>query len=264
MYDILLVDDEEIFLQYMEQAIDWASFGCRICASLKDGKSALEYILSQRPDVVFMDISIPRINGLDVCEQMRAQGVDSRLIITTAHDEFTFAYKAIKLDIEDYLLKPFTADELAAALGKVVEKLGGAASEEPAPLPPEEPTAPARRSHGEDDALIQRIERYIAEHYTEADLTIDRVAEALQFENSYLRRVYKRSMGITIAQRIDLLRVQRAKELLADGSYVNREIAALIGYSDQYYFSKRFKHLCGDTPTAFRNKQKPANEPARE
>ena len=102
--------------------------------------------------------------------------------------------------------------------------------------------------------LLQQIEYYIAAHYTETDLTIGKIAEALRFENSYLRRIYKRATGITITQKIEMLRIQQAKELLESGSYSNREIAERVGYSDQYYFSKRFKQLCQDTPTDYRKK----------
>lgn len=57
MYEVLLVDDEEIFLEYMQQAIDWPAYDCRICASHTNGLKALEYIITNRPDIVFLDIN---------------------------------------------------------------------------------------------------------------------------------------------------------------------------------------------------------------
>lgn len=246
MYKILLVDDEEIFLEYMCQAIDWNSLGCQICSLCEDGESALAYILENRPDIVFMDISIPRMNGLEVCEHVRARNIPTILVIMSAHDEFKFAHKAIKLDAADYLLKPFTEKELESTLKKVLEKLQ--------PKHPSSPSLP--QTSVKSGGLIDCIENYIQEHYHEPDLTIDRMAEALQFENSYLRRVYKRSTGITITQRIDELRIQHAKELLERDDVLNREIASKVGYSDQYYFSRRFKQICGETPTEFRIRRK--------
>lgn len=68
MYKVLLVDDEEIFLEYMCQAINWEEFNCCIGACCEDGESALMYIEKNQPDIVFMDISIPRMSGLEVCE----------------------------------------------------------------------------------------------------------------------------------------------------------------------------------------------------
>ena len=81
-----------------------------------------------------------------------------------------------------------------------------------------------------------------------------RIAKDLRFENSYLRRIYKRSSGITISERLEELRMQHARKLLTDTKLLNSEIAAACGFSDQYYFSRRFKQLCGCTPSAYRCK----------
>lgn len=86
MYEVLLVDDEEIFLEYMQQAIDWPAYDCRICASHTNGLKALEYIITNRPDIVFLDINIPNMDGIEVCEKIRAAGLDTSIVITTAHD----------------------------------------------------------------------------------------------------------------------------------------------------------------------------------
>lgn len=247
MYEVLLVDDEEIFLEYMQQAIDWPAYDCRICASHTNGLKALEYIITNRPDIVFLDINIPNMDGIEVCEKIRAAGLDTSIVITTAHDEFSFAYKAIKMDIVDYMLKPFTTQELEDVLQKVLKRL-------PSKDFSFHSSETAKPKKMKEQWLLQQIEYYIAAHYTETDLTIGKKAEALRFENSYLRRIYKRATGITITQKIEMLRIQQAKELLESGSYSNREIAERVGYSDQYYFSKRFKQLCQDTPTDYRKK----------
>lgn len=251
MYRILLADDEEIFLDYMCQAIDWESFGCQICARCEDGVSAWRAMQEKQPDIVFLDISMPRMDGLEVCERIHDEKTETMVVIMSAHDEFSFACKAIKLDVTDYLLKPFTETELETSLRRVLGKL---TQRRPAlPLEQERMREAAEASVGRNDRLVNQIESYIAEHYHERDLSIDRIAMALQFENSYLRRVYKRSTGVTIAQRIDEIRIQRAKALLQEGRLLNREIAEAVGYSDQYYFSRRFKEISGETPTEYRS-----------
>lgn len=100
--------------------------------------------------------------------------------------------------------------------------------------------------------LVDRIENYLYEHYQEEDLSLNRIALELQFESSYLRRVYKTQKGVTISQKLQSIRIDRAKELLDSGVFWNKEICELVGYSDQYYFSKRFKQICGCTPTEYR------------
>ena len=239
MYNVLLVDDEEIFLEYMQNTFDWKRHQCQICACLNDGQSALEYISAHPVDVVFIDISMPRMNGLEVCERLAGAPDAPAFVITTAYDEFSFAYRAIKLGIADYLLKPFTTEELETALSKILGEMETNHAE----------IAEKEEKPEENMSLIGRIDAYLEQHYTEAGLTVARIAKDLRFENSYLRRIYKRSSGITISERLEELRMQHARKLLTDTKLLNSEIAAACGFSDQYYFSRRFKQLCGCTPT---------------
>lgn len=246
MYDVLLVDDEEIFLEYMQKNFDWEKYHCRICACLNDGESALEYIASHCVDIVFIDISMPHMNGLEVCERAVQLPNTPAFVIATAYDEFSFAYRAIKLGIADYLLKPFTTEELEKSLVRIIRELE-------AKMP-----ADKRQSTAENSSLIGKIEDYLKQHYQEAGLTVTRMARELQFENSYLRRLYKRDTGKTVFQRLEELRMERAKEMLMNTNRPNAEIAVACGFADQYYFSRRFKQLCGCTPSAFRNQMKVA------
>ncbi len=246
MYRVAIVDDEEIFLDFMEQAIDWAAHGCLITGRFTDGESALRYILDEKPDIVFIDISMQKISGLEVCRLAKEQGSEAVLVVMTAHDEFSFAYQALKLRLQDYLLKPFSRAELESVLKNAIATVERRAEG----AEPAERQAVAKDYEGKGERLIESIESYIAGHYRESGFTINRMAEELRFENSYLRRVYKRRTGKTIAQRLDELRMEKAKELLAGSDMLNRDIAAAVGYSDQDYFSKRFKQLNGETPSA--------------
>ena len=116
MYQVLLADDETIFLEFMQNIINWAEQDCRICGCAANGRLALDCILSQQPDIAFIDISMPLLNGIEVCQAVREKEIPVKLIIMTGHDEFSFAYQAIKLGIDDYLLKPFSREELLEAL----------------------------------------------------------------------------------------------------------------------------------------------------
>lgn len=253
MYDILLVDDEPIFLEFLQAAIDWGALGCRICACREDGAKALEYIMEYEPNIAFLDICMPNKDGLEVCGIVRERNLPTKLIIMTGHDEFTFAYQAIKLEIDDYLLKPFTAEELTKSLQKTMakieqERVQAAQAGQREPRPSGAVAPPATKS----DLLIRKIDEYLLANYQESELTQAQVAAALQYDSSYLRRVYKQKTGMTIFQRLEAIRIARAKELLASGLYWNKEVAYLTGFSDPYYFSKRFKQVSGYTPTEFR------------
>lgn len=123
MYKVLLVDDENIFLNFMSKVVDWTIEGCEIVGTASDGEQALSLILSQHPDVVFLDINMSGMNGLEVCRKLTEERNTTKIIITTAHNEFSFAQKAIKLNVFDYLLKPFDKTELLDALHRCIEQL---------------------------------------------------------------------------------------------------------------------------------------------
>ena len=112
MYRVLLVDDESIFLEFMQTVCDWKSHQCEIIGCAEDGRKALEMISSEKPDIAFVDVNIPLMDGLEVCRIVKERDLPVKLVIVTAHDEFRFAYQAIKLGINDFLLKPFSREEL--------------------------------------------------------------------------------------------------------------------------------------------------------
>lgn len=122
-YKVLLVDDENIYLQYLSRIIDWEELQCGICGFAKDGEEALVLIREKHPDIVFMDINMSRMNGLEACEAIKGSDAETRVIIMTAYDEFSFAHQAIKLNVFDYLLKPFDKEELKEALGKCIKDI---------------------------------------------------------------------------------------------------------------------------------------------
>lgn len=101
------------------------------------------------------------------------------------------------------------------------------------------------------EILVNKIEQYLQEHYQEGTLSVNVIAENLFFENSYIRRVYKTQTGKTIMQRLEEIRIEKARELLREEGIRCAEAAELTGFSDPYYFSKRFKLFCGCTPSEY-------------
>ncbi len=99
--------------------------------------------------------------------------------------------------------------------------------------------------------LTQRLDIYLQEHFHQSDLTIDRIAEDLFYENSYIRKIYKEKTGKTISHALEELRIAKAKELLRS-DYLQSDIAEMCGFSNQFYFSKRFKQICGCSPSAYK------------
>lgn len=254
VYNILLADDETIFLEFMQNIINWNDYHCNVCASLKDGRSVCDYILINQPDIAFIDISMPLMDGIQVCEKVRENNSTTRLVITTAHDEFNFAYQAIKLGIDDYLLKPFSKDELIKTLGKVINNINFKQQGFNEKEVMDQTFEHLEEGSTKYKIMTHAIDDYLNVNYSRKSLTLATIAGDLGFESSYLRRIYKITSGSTITQKLEDIRIGQAKHLLLMGEYQNQEIAEMVGYSDQFYFSKRFKQACGISPTEYQRR----------
>lgn len=120
---VFFAEDEPLARDVLRDAI-YAHPGLRLVGEAADGASALERILLLRPDVVFMDIQMPEMTGLEV---LRRLDYLPQIVFTTAYDQY--AVTAFELHAVDYLLKPFTRARFAASVARLLE---GAAQERPA------------------------------------------------------------------------------------------------------------------------------------
>lgn len=101
---------------------------------------------------------------------------------------------------------------------------------------------------------VKVILRYINNNYTSPDLTVQKIADEFFFHPSYLTRIFKEYNGISPMKYIIVLRMRQAIEMLKTKSYSVLQIAAALGYKNQFYFSKEFKKFYGVPPTEYFNK----------
>lgn len=123
MYKLILVDDEADVREGVYQEIDWAGCGFEVTGRAENGREALEQAERWSPDVVVTDIRMPFMDGLQLSERIRAEHPSAKIIILTGFDEFEYARKAIRLGVEEFVLKPFSSREFMQALHKVKAKL---------------------------------------------------------------------------------------------------------------------------------------------
>lgn len=119
MYKLILVDDEAEVREGMRRRIDWASYGFVVTGEAENGREALDLLERDMPDVVVTDISMPIMNGLELSAALRERYPTVKIVILTGYDEFEYARQAIRLEVQDYVLKPVTA----AGVGEILQKL---------------------------------------------------------------------------------------------------------------------------------------------
>lgn len=123
MYSVFAVDDEPIVLEGIRSKIDWEGSGFTFAGEATDGEIALSMIHEIKPDILITDIKMPFMDGLQLAQAIKQTQPWIKIIILSGHDEFDYAKKAISIGIEDYLLKPFTPDELLASLNKTAVQI---------------------------------------------------------------------------------------------------------------------------------------------
>ncbi len=116
MYKVLIADDELIIRKGLCCIVDWNALGYEIIGEACNGEEALNFILQKKPDVVLIDIRMPKMHGLETIKKAKEQGFDGKVIILSGYSEFSYAQEAIRYGIQFYLTKPVDEDELEQIL----------------------------------------------------------------------------------------------------------------------------------------------------
>lgn len=120
MIRAVLIDDETRGLRSLELLIKKYCPEVMLVAMSKEAAEGIDLINTHQPDVVFLDINMPKMNGFEMLERLKFR--EFQLVFTTAHEEY--ALRALKKRAIDYLLKPISGTELKEAMEKVKKKVG--------------------------------------------------------------------------------------------------------------------------------------------
>ncbi|MEH7250806.1 response regulator [Neobacillus niacini] len=122
MLKAVIFDDEYIVLKGLKM-IDWSKYGIEVVGTAMNGIEALEVFQTHRPDIVFSDIRMPGLDGLQVIERILEDKPDTICIVFSGFNEFQYVKRAIKLGVTDYLEKPITIPIIEDAIKRVIEKI---------------------------------------------------------------------------------------------------------------------------------------------
>lgn len=123
MYTALFVDDEKSVSESLISGVSWNDFGVSNLLTASDGESALVEMAKHPVDLLITDIKMPRMDGMELLKKVRADYPDTRCILLTAYGEFQYARQAIRLGVENYLLKPLDQNELENTIEKALDNL---------------------------------------------------------------------------------------------------------------------------------------------
>ena len=163
---------------------------------------------------------MPQMNGLDLAHLVKEQSPSCHIIFLTGYDDFEFARKAIKLGADDYLLKPFSKDDIEEMLAKVKGKL----DQERKKAQVEDLV-----SHGYSTDLEEAIHARLAD----SQLTLKDLAYQLGFSASYLSVLIKKKLGLPFQDYLIQERMKKAQLLLLTTDLKIYEIADQVGFEER-------------------------------
>ncbi|NLO85135.1 MAG: helix-turn-helix domain-containing protein [Clostridiales bacterium] len=236
MFKVLIIDDEMPIHVALQSLIDWENLHAHEPYSAYNGKEALELMERLNPDIVFVDMNMPVMNGKDFLASASGLYPESQFIVISGYDDFEYAHAAIKYNVVDYLLKPLDRDEIMKALKVAIDRL------------PEDSLDANELTPTE---IIATVRDYIDRNY-QRDISIKELTDKFYFSKEYLSRLFREEYGCPIYEYVLKVRLEKAREYLMNPNMQIQEISDKLGYSNANYFGKAFRRRYGVTPSEFR------------
>ncbi|WP_054860272.1 response regulator [Gracilibacillus sp. JCM 18860] len=123
MWKLLIAEDESIIRRGLKKSLNWEAYSINVIGEAEDGEEALKKAKELRPDILFIDINMPFLNGLELMEKLRPILPNAVFIVISGYNEFIYAQKAIKMGTIDYILKPVKKTELKRTVEDAVNIL---------------------------------------------------------------------------------------------------------------------------------------------
>ncbi|WP_242878773.1 response regulator [Clostridium beijerinckii] len=120
---ILIVEDEINAREGLGNLLGKINKNYMVCGKASDGEQGFLLAKEHKPDLIFTDIEMPKINGLDMLQKIKDCGQDPYIIILSGYSDFKYAQKGIKLGVKEYLLKPITYTALKNTMDDIEKKL---------------------------------------------------------------------------------------------------------------------------------------------
>ena len=236
-YRVMVIDDEESARKLMKAAIKWDELGMEVVGEAASGIEAINIIDDLRPDIAFVDISMPFMDGIEFTQTATARYPDLIIIIMTAIDQFEYARKCVSLPVFDYMLKPMVREEITKVLERAKERLDKAKDfweESQENLNPDLT----------EENVTEAIKKYLEENFTDSTLNLAFIAQHFGFSSSYLSRKFKQDTGKKFVEYLNDLRMKKAIQYAKSGVKMYLT-ASEVGIPDPNYFSRCFKKYTG-------------------
>lgn len=245
-YSVYLVDDEPWALVYLEKIVKWEEMGFRITGKFENSVEAFNRAAAEPPDVIFIDIRMPELDGLAFMRKALEAKLPCRFVVISGFAEFGYAQEAIRMGVVyDYCLKPIARDKLILLLDKLHGIL-----EETKEQKQEKEEIPLA-----ENPVFQEMLTFMHTHFREK-LVLRELADQFHLNANYCCALFNKETGGSFSEYLASIRMKEAERLLTHTTLSLEEIAVQCGIQDYYYFNKVFKKYSGETPSQYRRQRR--------
>ena len=243
---ILLVDDEEDILEFLERIL---SPRYRILAT-ESGEEALKLLDEETVQLIISDVMMPEMDGFELCRHIKSNFEYSHIpvILLTAKNTIQSKIEGLELGADAYIEKPFSKEHLQAQISSLLANRDHLrAFFASSPLVHIKSMAHTR----EDERFLESLNLTIHKYIEDAELNVEMLARHMNMSRITLYRKIKAVSDLTPVELINVVRLKRAAELLADARYKIYEVANMTGFSSQSNFTRNFMRQFNMTPTEY-------------
>ena len=274
---IIIIDDESSTRQGVARLIERHLPDFEVIGDADNGYEGMMLIKNLEPDIVIADIRMPRIDGLEMIENVKCCCPNTQFLILSGYSEFDMAKKALQLQVSDYLLKPVTSFQLKEALSSLRQRIldqnytpfsersndrpsqskQNASKELMSDSASKQVAGQAIDKKGEEGGedtrqgyyseIVLYIINEIESRYSEK-LYLESMADKLRITPEYAGNLFSKETGKSFSSYLRDVRLDHAKKLLLEKNIKIYEIAVRCGYSDEKYFCRVFKNILGVSP----------------
>jgi signal transduction histidine kinase/ligand-binding sensor domain-containing protein/DNA-binding response OmpR family regulator len=241
---VLVVEDNFELRSYLKSKLRTDYF----VVEAENGKFGLQMALKGIPDIIITDVIMPEMDGFEFCKKIKENLKTSHIpvLMLTAKAMSNDKVKGIDSGADAYLNKPFEMKVLRSYLKRLIESRQQFLEKN---INDKNKITLLENTTSIDKTFMQKVLDYINENIGEADLNVEHLADDMALSRSQLYRKIKSITGMTANELIRKIRLERAKQMIENGSKSISEVGFCVGFSSASYFSKCFKNEFGILPT---------------
>lgn len=246
---ILIVEDNVEILHYLGRELS-ASYN--VMRAL-DGQQAVEILQQENVHLVISDIMMPVMDGIELCRKMKndVQFSHIPIILLTAKNSINSKIEGLEVGADAYIEKPFSLDHLAAQITNLINNRN--IIKEYFARSPLTHIKGIAFSKADKD-FLEQLNAVILDRIADTNLDVDMLSSMMNMSRPTLYRKIKGISDMTPNELINLSRLKKAAELLAENRYKINEVADMIGYSVPTNFSRDFQKQFGVSPSNYISK----------